>query len=135
MYAHIHSTYITYIHVHACIHAYLYTYIHTYMHTLHLAYTYVHTYIHAYIHSYKHTFILLLLLLLFLLLLLLLLLLFVIVFLEIARFDALEKNLKSKLANKNELNSMWKLLDFNGNNMCSLAEIDKWVSILSFSSM
>ncbi len=44
-----------------------------------------------------------------------------------AKFDALEKNLKAKLAQKAELTAMWKKLDFNGNNMCSLAEIDKWV--------
>ena len=44
-----------------------------------------------------------------------------------ARFDALEKKLKEKLADKAEISAMWKKLDFNGNNMCSLAEIDKWV--------
>jgi len=44
-------------------------------------------------------------------------------------FDALEKKLKGMCAEESGkgLQKLWKRLDFNGNNLCSLAEIDKWV--------
>jgi hypothetical protein len=46
---------------------------------------------------------------------------------DLAKFDALEATLKGKLCDKAAVNAMWKTLDFNGNNMASLAEIDKWI--------
>jgi len=44
-------------------------------------------------------------------------------------FDNLEKKIKEVCAEGGNrgLNKMWKQLDFNGNNIVSLAEIDKWV--------
>eukprot|EP00928_Gymnodinium_smaydae_P026816 TRINITY_DN20944_c0_g1_i4.p1 TRINITY_DN20944_c0_g1~~TRINITY_DN20944_c0_g1_i4.p1 ORF type:complete len:1624 (-),score=312.37 TRINITY_DN20944_c0_g1_i4:138-4550(-) len=44
-----------------------------------------------------------------------------------ADFDALEDHIKSLCKNHAELSRMWSVLDFNGNNIVSLAEIDKWV--------
>jgi hypothetical protein len=46
---------------------------------------------------------------------------------DLAALDALENLLKAKLADKTQVNSMWKTLDFNGNGIVSLAEIDKWI--------
>jgi Ca2+-binding EF-hand superfamily protein len=48
---------------------------------------------------------------------------------QMADFDALEQKFKKLLKDNNqtELKKMWKNLDFNGNNVVSLAEIDKWV--------
>merc|ERR1719327_250077 len=40
-------------------------------------------------------------------------------------FDELEKIIKATIADKKKLLSLWKRLDFNGNNIVSLAEIDK----------
>merc|ERR1719277_521203 len=46
-----------------------------------------------------------------------------------ADFDALEKKLKALCAEESGkgLQKLWRRLDFNGNNLVSLAEIDKWV--------
>ncbi|CAK0817696.1 unnamed protein product [Prorocentrum cordatum] len=46
-----------------------------------------------------------------------------------ADFDALEKKLKALCADESGkgLQKLWQRLDFNGNNLVSLAEIDKWV--------
>jgi len=40
-------------------------------------------------------------------------------------FDELEKIIKATIADKKKLLALWKRLDFNGNNIVSLAEIDK----------
>jgi len=42
-------------------------------------------------------------------------------------FDELEKKFKAMMADNASLGKAWKELDFNGNNIVSLAEIDKWV--------
>merc|ERR1719378_1502974 len=42
-----------------------------------------------------------------------------------ADFDKLEANIKNIIASKKKLRSLWKRIDFNGNNIVSLAEIDK----------
>jgi Ca2+-binding EF-hand superfamily protein len=42
-------------------------------------------------------------------------------------FDDLEKIIKNCIADKKRLRSLWKRIDFNGNNIVSLAEIDKLV--------
>lgn len=46
-----------------------------------------------------------------------------------ADFDALEKKIKALCADDGNkgVAKLWKRLDFNGNNLVSLAEIDKWV--------
>jgi len=41
-------------------------------------------------------------------------------------FDELEAKIKSMLADETQIKGLWKCLDFNGNNIVSLAEIDKW---------
>jgi len=41
-------------------------------------------------------------------------------------FDDLEKVIKATIADKKKLRALWKRLDFNGNNIVSLAEIDKF---------
>merc|ERR1719310_482429 len=40
-------------------------------------------------------------------------------------FDDLEKIIKSMMTDRKKLRSLWKRIDFNGNNIVSLAEIDK----------
>lgn len=42
-------------------------------------------------------------------------------------FDGLEAKFKSAMNDNHQLRKMWNVLDFNGNNIVSLAEIDKWV--------
>merc|ERR1719310_2435677 len=42
-------------------------------------------------------------------------------------FDDLEKIIKNCIADKKKLRSLWDRIDFNGNNIVSLAEIDKLV--------
>merc|ERR1712232_897156 len=47
---------------------------------------------------------------------------------DMSQFDKLEQDLfKSKINDNKALLKMWHELDFNGNNIVSLAEIDKWV--------
>jgi len=46
---------------------------------------------------------------------------------NLAQFDELEKTFHKKMQSQEELKKMWTVLDFNGNNIVSLAEIDKWV--------
>jgi len=43
------------------------------------------------------------------------------------KFGAVEKEIKAALADPKQLKSYWRQLDFNGNNIVSLAEIDKFV--------
>lgn len=45
----------------------------------------------------------------------------------VSQFDALEAKFKGYMKDNAKLHKMWKTLDFNGNNIVSLAEIDKWV--------
>lgn len=45
----------------------------------------------------------------------------------VSQFDDLEAKFKGFMADNKELHKMWQVLDFNGNNIVSLAEIDKWV--------
>jgi len=40
-------------------------------------------------------------------------------------FDDLEAIIKATIANRKKIHALWKCMDFNGNNICSLAEIDK----------
>ena len=42
-------------------------------------------------------------------------------------FDALDQQIQHVVSNKAELKRLWAACDFNGNGMCSLAEIDKMV--------
>merc|ERR1719235_1569506 len=42
-----------------------------------------------------------------------------------ADFDDLEKKIKAIMADKKQLKDLWHRIDFNGNNIVSLAEIDK----------
>eukprot|EP00747_Dinoflagellata_sp_TGD_P213069 gnl/TRDRNA2_/TRDRNA2_86078_c2_seq1.p1 gnl/TRDRNA2_/TRDRNA2_86078_c2~~gnl/TRDRNA2_/TRDRNA2_86078_c2_seq1.p1 ORF type:complete len:493 (-),score=101.48 gnl/TRDRNA2_/TRDRNA2_86078_c2_seq1:163-1641(-) len=44
-----------------------------------------------------------------------------------ADFDELEKQIKQMMTDNNKLRELWKRMDFNGNNIVSLAEIDKLV--------
>jgi len=44
-----------------------------------------------------------------------------------SQFDDLERRFRKAMQDNNELRKMWNVLDFNGNNIVSLAEIDKWV--------
>jgi len=44
-----------------------------------------------------------------------------------SEFDALDQQMQHIIANKEELKRLWAACDFNGNGMCSLAEIDKMV--------
>merc|ERR1712224_573470 len=44
-----------------------------------------------------------------------------------ADFDKLEQAIKATIASKKKLRELWKRIDFNGNNIVSLAEIDKLV--------
>merc|ERR1719221_2139150 len=46
---------------------------------------------------------------------------------SLSQFDELESKIKAAMKDNNELKKMWTVLDFNGNNIVSLAEIDKWV--------
>jgi len=46
---------------------------------------------------------------------------------SVSQFDELEKKILGSMQDKKKLRAMWKSLDFNGNNIVSLAEIDKWV--------
>merc|ERR1712066_997124 len=46
---------------------------------------------------------------------------------DMSQFDKLEAKFKSALGDKKQLLKWWHELDFNGNNIVSLAEIDKWV--------
>eukprot|EP00933_Yihiella_yeosuensis_P080730 TRINITY_DN94204_c0_g1_i1.p1 TRINITY_DN94204_c0_g1~~TRINITY_DN94204_c0_g1_i1.p1 ORF type:complete len:484 (-),score=97.96 TRINITY_DN94204_c0_g1_i1:78-1529(-) len=46
---------------------------------------------------------------------------------SIGVFDELEKKIKALMQNKQELLKLWKRIDFNGNHIVSLAEIDKLV--------
>merc|ERR1712203_1079114 len=46
---------------------------------------------------------------------------------DMSQFDKLESKFKSALGDKKQLLKWWHELDFNGNNIVSLAEIDKWV--------
>jgi len=45
----------------------------------------------------------------------------------LSQFDDVEKKFKTALQSNHSLRKMWSSLDFNGNNIVSLAEIDKWV--------
>lgn len=42
-------------------------------------------------------------------------------------FDNLEKIIKTTIGDRKKIRNLWKRLDFNGNNIVSLAEIDKFV--------
>lgn len=42
------------------------------------------------------------------------------------KFDALEAEIKKLAANDDSRDALWNTLDYNGNGICSLAEIDKW---------
>jgi len=44
-----------------------------------------------------------------------------------SEFDALDQRFQHMIASKEELKRLWSACDFNGNGMCSLAEIDKMV--------
>lgn len=44
-----------------------------------------------------------------------------------AKFAALEAQIKKIVADKTETDKLWSSLDFNGNGIVSLAEIDRWV--------
>merc|ERR1719350_1200493 len=44
-----------------------------------------------------------------------------------AHFSEVEKQIKSTLRDREALHSLWQLIDFNGNGIVSLAEIDKLV--------
>jgi Ca2+-binding EF-hand superfamily protein len=44
-----------------------------------------------------------------------------------SEFDALDQRIQYIVSNKQELKRLWAVCDFNGNGMCSLAEIDKMV--------
>eukprot|EP00055_Hartaetosiga_balthica_P009310 m.36729 g.36729 ORF g.36729 m.36729 type:complete len:589 (+) comp6695_c0_seq2:108-1874(+) len=46
---------------------------------------------------------------------------------DMSKFDAVENDVQDVLASKEKIASSWKAIDFNGNNIVSLAEIDKWV--------
>merc|ERR1712113_264368 len=46
---------------------------------------------------------------------------------DVSQFDALEKKFHDAMGSQQKLRQMWDVLDFNGNNIVSLAEIDKWV--------
>merc|ERR1712151_34629 len=46
---------------------------------------------------------------------------------SVQQFDELEKKFQGYMQDKKKLRDMWRVLDFNGNNIVSLAEIDKWV--------
>jgi len=46
---------------------------------------------------------------------------------DMSQFDKLEGKFKAALTDKKQLLKWWHELDFNGNNIVSLAEIDKWV--------
>ena len=46
---------------------------------------------------------------------------------DVHEFDALEKKIQALVNDHSTLAAEWKSLDFNGNNVVSLAEIDKWV--------
>merc|ERR1712113_1164716 len=46
---------------------------------------------------------------------------------DVSQFDALEKKFHGAMGSQQKLRQMWDVLDFNGNNIVSLAEIDKWV--------
>jgi len=45
----------------------------------------------------------------------------------VSAFDDIEKKFKGFMQDNNQLHKMWTSLDFNGNHIVSLAEIDKWV--------
>eukprot|EP00049_Salpingoeca_infusionum_P008019 m.129276 g.129276 ORF g.129276 m.129276 type:complete len:793 (+) comp13889_c0_seq4:80-2458(+) len=47
---------------------------------------------------------------------------------DVATFDALEKKVKLLMQDGAEMKRLWRNLDYNGNGICSLAEIDKFVS-------
>lgn len=42
-------------------------------------------------------------------------------------FDELEEKIKENCDSKDKLKQIWRRIDYNGNNLVSLAEIDKWV--------
>jgi len=42
-------------------------------------------------------------------------------------FDVLEDKFKGYMRDQKKLRELWTRLDFNGNNLVSLAEVDKWV--------
>jgi len=44
---------------------------------------------------------------------------------SLAKFDQLEQQFKAACKDNKKLRDMWHCMDFNGNNICSLAEIDK----------
>merc|ERR1711970_667459 len=44
---------------------------------------------------------------------------------DLSCFDDLEKKIKAIMADKKQLKDLWHHIDFNGNNIVSLAEIDK----------
>lgn len=44
-----------------------------------------------------------------------------------SEFDALDQQIQHIVAHKDELKRLWAICDFNGNGMCSLAEIDQMV--------
>jgi len=46
---------------------------------------------------------------------------------NLGQFDALEKKIKDTCKDDAKIKKLWKSLDFNGNNVVSLAEIDKFV--------
>jgi Ca2+-binding EF-hand superfamily protein len=46
---------------------------------------------------------------------------------NLAQFDELEKTIKEIMSDNKKLHKLWKDLDYNGNNIVSLAEIDKFV--------
>merc|ERR1719410_1522777 len=43
------------------------------------------------------------------------------------KFDDLEKKVQAVLRDKSQLHRLWNVCDFNGNNICSLAEVDRMI--------
>ena len=46
--------------------------------------------------------------------------------LESRKFDELEAKFVVMLSDKSQLDAQWRSLDFNGNGIVSLAELDRW---------
>jgi len=46
---------------------------------------------------------------------------------NLSQFDDLERKFRKAMGDNSQLKGMWNTLDYNGNNIVSLAEIDKWV--------
>ena len=46
---------------------------------------------------------------------------------DTSKFDALQEEIKQTIGTRSGIRGLWKCLDYNGNNIVSLAEIDKFV--------